>query len=105
MSPLCSVRLARPRSSRLRDISTSEKSRSCSSRAAPTAGAITRRRPTPSPACARAIDWAALPSDPDPAFAGIALAAIGKLAIEAGEQPGIPADGELGARVDACGVA
>src|SRR5262249_325422 len=34
-----------------------------------------------------------LPSDPGPALSGIALAAVGKLAVEAGEQPGIAADG------------
>ena len=44
-------------SPRSRIISTREKFRSCSSRAARTAGAITRRRPTRSAACARATDW------------------------------------------------
>src|SRR5262249_36883031 len=48
---------------------------------------------------------AALPSNPDPALAGIALAAIGKFAIAAGEQPGIPVDRKLGAGVDARGIA
>jgi hypothetical protein len=38
-----------------------------------------------------------LPSDPDPAFAGIALAATGELAVEARIQPGVRSDGELGA--------
>src|SRR4030081_3551188 len=48
---------------------------------------------------------AALPSDHDSALAGIALATIGKVAVEAGEQPGVRPDGELGAGVDAYGVA
>src|SRR5262245_22963458 len=46
-SPLPTVRLGRPLSSRSRNISMSEKFRSCSSRAALTAGAITRRRYDP----------------------------------------------------------
>src|SRR5262249_57912055 len=46
-----------------------------------------------------------LPSDPGPAPSGIAPAAVGKLAVEAGEQPCIAADGELGAGVDARGIA
>jgi hypothetical protein len=49
--------LGRPLSSRSRNISTSEKFRSCSSRAALTAGAITRRHPIRSAACARATGW------------------------------------------------
>ena len=38
-----------------------------------------------------------LPHYSAPRFARIALAAVGKLAVEAGKQPGIAADGELAA--------
>src|SRR5262245_30381164 len=48
---------------------------------------------------------ATLPGEPDPALAGIALAPAGELAVEAGEQPGVRPDGELGAGVDAHRVA
>jgi hypothetical protein len=46
-----------------------------------------------------------LPSEPDPALAGIALAAVGKLAVEARIELGVRGDGELGAGVDARGIA
>src|SRR5262245_44878097 len=46
-----------------------------------------------------------LPRYSDPAFAGITLTAVGELAIEARIQPGVWSDGELGAGVDARGVA
>jgi hypothetical protein len=46
-----------------------------------------------------------LPSEPDPALAGIALAAVGKLAVEARIELGVRRDGELGAGVDARGIA
>src|SRR5262249_1508786 len=45
-----------------------------------------------------------LPSDPEAALAGIALATIGKFTVEAREHPGVRPDGELGAGVDAHGV-
>src|SRR5215831_1922444 len=46
-----------------------------------------------------------LPRYSDPAFPGIALTAVGELAIKARIQPGVRPDGELGAGVDARGVA
>ena len=46
-----------------------------------------------------------LPSDPDPALAGIGLAVLEKLAVEAGDQPRIRPDRDLSARVDARRVA
>src|SRR5215472_14173183 len=46
-----------------------------------------------------------LPRYSDPAFRGVALTAAGELAVEARIQPGVRPDGELGAGVDARGVA
>src|SRR5258708_2405889 len=46
-----------------------------------------------------------LPSDSDATLAGRALAAIGELAVEAGEQPRVLAGGELGAGGDPRGIA
>ena len=52
----------------------------------------------------REATFARLPSDPEAALAGIALASIGKFAVEAREHPSVRPDGELGAGVDAYGV-
>src|SRR5262249_59424821 len=68
-----------------------------------------RRRPhmTQSGHCARSHSRmrVTLPRYSDPAFPGIALTAVGELAIKARIQPGVRPDGELGAGVDARGVA
>src|SRR5262249_57043149 len=52
-----------------------------------------------------AVRRATLPAEAGAGLAGIALAALGELAVEAGEQPGIGLDRELGSVVDAGGVA
>src|SRR5262249_45664075 len=97
-----------PRPLRPRLISAEGTSRAFGAQPQPIEVAHVLRRPSTE---AEALDkksgrrFKLLPSDPGPALSGIALAAVGKLAVEAGEQPAIAADGELGAGVDARGIA